>query len=132
MHALILVLSSVLVWLSIVLLAVSGCGTGGKEDDTQSSSSASTEVTQCGDITFTVTEEQLAELLEDAEEAGDEVEIEDLGTIPSNDGGLDQQTRLYNVKLLQIGCGNTGVTEDNDSSSDDDISTSVEIPQGEE
>jgi hypothetical protein len=116
------VFTLILIFVSAI---ISGCGTGGEEDDVESSSSASTELTQCD---FVIPESQIEAVLEDVEEAGDEAKLEELGSIPNFDGGLDQQTRLYKVTI--IGCNNQVVTEDNDS--DDDISTSVEVPQGDE
>lgn len=113
------------VFSSILLLSMSGCGTGGEEDDVESSSSASTELTQCD---FVISEPQLDAVLEDVEDAGDEARVEDLGSVPSAGGGLDQQTRLYKVTI--IGCNNQVSTEDNDS--DDDVSTSVGLPAGAE
>ncbi len=119
-NAIIYILSSVLIWLSVLLLALTttGCGSG-EEDDTESSSSATTDLTQCGDVTFNVPEEEIEAIIEEAEEEGKEVVVEEM----ENSGGLDQQTRTF--KIIVVGCNNTVVNEDNDVSSDDDISTNL-------
>lgn len=115
-------------WLSALLLifaaaTLHGCGSG-EEDDTQSSSSATTELTQCD---FVISEPQLEAVLEDVEEAGDEAVIEELGSVPAIDnGGIDQQTRLYKVTI--IGCNNQVSTDDDVVNSDDDVNTSVGAP----
>lgn len=102
-------------YLFAVLLLV-GCGTGGKEDDTQATTQ--TEDNDCGDITFNVPEPELEEAIEEITEDGDEVVVEEMEPL---DGGLDQQTRTF--KIIVVGCNNTVVNEDNDS--DDDIATTV-------
>lgn len=135
-HTIIAALSSVLIGLSAILATVSaiGCGTGGKEDDTESTSSASTEVNQCGDVTCNIPAEELEEILAAAEEAGDSVlELADAADNLTNTGGLDQQVRLAKssdggyLKAFVCGCNNTVVENDNDSVvvSDDDINTSL-------
>lgn len=115
-------------------LLLVGCGTGGKEDDTSSTSSASTEVNQCGDVTCNIPAEELEEILDAAERAGDSVlELADAANDLTNTGGLDQQVRIAKssdggyLKAFVCGCNNTVVENDNDSVvvSDDDVNTSV-------
>jgi len=136
MHIFVYTASVIALWGIIVLSAfgIYGCGTGGKEDDTSSTSSASTEVNQCGDVTCNIPAEALEEALEAAEEAGDSVlELADAADDLTNTGGLDQQVRIAKVsgggylKAFVCGCNNTVVENDNDSVvvSDDDVNTSV-------
>ena len=115
-------------------LLLVGCGTGGKEDDTSSTSSASTEVNQCGDVTCNIPAEELEEILDAAERAGDSVlELADAANDLTNTGGLDQQVRIAKssdggyLKAFVCGCNNTVVGNDNDYGvvSDDDVTTSV-------
>lgn len=117
-----------------VALLLVGCGTGGKEDDVESTSSASTEVNQCGDVTCNIPAESLEEILAAAEEAGDSVlELTEAADSLTSGGGLDQQVRLARssdgayLKAFVCGCNNTVVENDNDSVvvSDDDVNTSV-------
>lgn len=136
MHVFVYTASVIALWAIIVLSAfgIYGCGSGGKEDDTSSTSSASTEVNQCGDVTCNITAEELEEILEAAEEAGDSVlELADAANDLTNTGGLDQQVRIAKssdggyLKAFVCGCNNTVVENDNDSVvvSDDDVNTSV-------
>lgn len=136
MHVFVYTASVIALWVIIVLSAfgIYGCGSGGKEDDTSSTSSASTEVNQCGDVTCNITAEELEEILEAAEEAGDSVlELADAADDLTNTGGLDQQVRIAKssdgayLKAFVCGCNNTVVENDNDSVvvSDDDVNTSV-------
>ena len=136
MHVFVYTASVIALWVIIVLSAfgIYGCGSGGKEDDTSSTSSASTEVNQCGDVTCNIPAEELEEILEAAEEAGDSVlELADAANDLTNTGGLDQQVRIAKssdggyLKAFVCGCNNTVVENDNDSVvvSDDDVNTSV-------
>ena len=136
MHVFVYTASVIALWVIIVLSAfgIYGCGSGGKEDDTSSTSSASTEVNQCGDVTCNIPATELEEILEDAEEAGDDVlELAETAGGFTNGGGLDQQVRLAvasdgsYLKAFVCGCNNTIVENDNDSVvvSDDDVNTSV-------
>lgn len=105
-------------------LLCAGCGSGGKEDDTStiSQSESNVDIVDCGGATFDgLSEEQLAELVEAAGEEA-EVIIEESGL------NQDAALRLYKVTFVQ-GCGNTVVNEDNDQLSDDDVTTSVELPK---
>jgi len=70
-----------------------------------------------------ISEPQLDAVLEDVEEAGDEARVEEIGSVPSSGGGLDQQLRLYKVTI--IGCNNQVSTDDDVVTSDDDVTTSV-------
>lgn len=138
------VCSIVALWLIIVFSAfgIYGCDSGGgKAHDTASTSSASTEVNQCGDVTCNIPAEELEQILEDAEEAGDSVlELADAADDLTNTGGLDQQVRLAiasdgsYLKAFVCGCNNTVVENDNDSVvvSDDDVNTSVSAGAQEE
>ncbi len=136
MHVFVYTASVIALWVIIVLSAfgIYGCGSGGKEDDTSSTSSASTEVNQCGDVTCNIPAEELEEILDAAEEAGDSVlELADAADDLTNTGGLDQQVRIAKssdggyLKAFVCGCNNTVVENDNDSVvvSDDDVNTSV-------
>ena len=128
------------IWLLGCLLSGCGVGGGGREDDTESVSSASTEVNQCGDVTCSVPAAELEEILESAEEAGDSVlELSEAADDLTNTGGLDQQVRIAKVsdggylKAFVCGCNNTVIENDNDSVvvSDDDVNTSVGTGAGE-
>ena len=136
MHVFVYTASVIALWAIIVLSAfgIYGCGSGGKEDDTSSTSNASTEVNQCGDVTCNIPAEELEEILDAAEEAGDSVlELADAANDLTNTGGLDQQVRIAKssdggyLKAFVCGCNNTVVENDNDSVvvSDDDVNTSV-------
>lgn len=115
-----------LTFLLALALLLTGCSGGGKEDDTQSTSSASTQVetTECGDITFEVPLEDVDAIVESALEDGSEVSVEEVPVF-DNEAGVIRQAKV----TIIAGCGNTVVNEDNDSTSvsDDDTSTSVDL-----
>lgn len=115
-----------------VALLLVGC-TDGKEDDTESTSSASTQIeqTDCSGATFDgFNAEEVAEIVESAEDGADIV-IEETTPVSSNAGGFDQQIRTFKVTFIQ-GCNNTVVNNDNDTISDDDISSNVDLDGGSE
>lgn len=114
--------------LVIALLFFIGCGTGGKEDDTATNSSTSVSEVDSGSCPVELDADEAVAMAE--EEAGEQA----LGVEEVNNGGLDQSTALRvfrvffkNVTITVNGCDNTIHVEDNDSTSDDDTETNVDL-----
>lgn len=97
----------------IVLLALFGCG-GGSE----SASSASTEVTQCGD--FNVDLAEVPEIVEAAESSGVEVADSAVDEVTQEaNPGLDQGQALKVSGVTIAACGGTVIA--NDSQDNDNV-----------
>jgi len=108
---------------AVMLAAFTGCGAGGKEDDTQSSSESNVDIVDCSGANIEVGSLEELEELEDSVGEDFEVVVPDFQEPVDEGAGLDQQT--LKVIIVPAGCGNTIVNEDNDSFSDDDVNTTV-------
>lgn len=114
------------VLLAVLAVILIGCGTGEDDQEESVSSESNVDIVDCSGATFDgLSAEEVADLVEAADEGSEFVVVEEPG------GVFDQQTRSYKLTIVQ-GCGNGVVNEDNDSFSDDDVDGSIDFGSSEE